>query len=110
MAEHEYLTVPELAELLRIKERKVYDLASEGEVPCTRATGKLLFPVAGVRAWLDKHSEGMVAPPPRPANPRAALPGRGDLGRGGRRARRMVNLPPGPATSHPRPNQTEETP
>lgn len=31
-----YLTVPELAELLRIKERKVYDLAASGAVPCSR--------------------------------------------------------------------------
>ena len=40
----QYLTTKELAELLRLKERKVYDLAAAGEVPCTRATGKLLFP------------------------------------------------------------------
>lgn len=67
MAEPEYLTVPELAALLRIKERKVYDLASSGEVPCTRATGKLLFPSRGVRAWLLKHSQGHVPKVPRPA-------------------------------------------
>ncbi|MEQ5870989.1 helix-turn-helix transcriptional regulator [Sagittula sp. NFXS13] len=67
MSEPEFLTVPELAELLRIKERKVYDLASTGEVPCTRATGKLLFPAQGVRAWLDAHSEGAVSKPPRPS-------------------------------------------
>ena len=48
----EYLTTRELAELLRIKERKVYDLASSGEVPCTRATGKLLFPRAAIEQWL----------------------------------------------------------
>ena len=48
----EYLTTRELAELLRIKERKVYDLAASGEVPCARVTGKLLFPEAEVRAWL----------------------------------------------------------
>lgn len=55
----EFLTVPELAELLRIKERKVYDLASAGEVPCTRATGKLLFPSAQVRAWIDAKRSGI---------------------------------------------------
>ncbi|MEO0945335.1 MAG: helix-turn-helix transcriptional regulator [Pseudomonadota bacterium] len=54
----EFLTVRELAELLRIKERKVYDLASTGEVPCTRATGKLLFPEADVRAWIEGKANG----------------------------------------------------
>jgi len=48
----EYLTTRELAELLRIKERKVYDLAASGEVPCSRATGKLLFPRREIDAWL----------------------------------------------------------
>lgn len=48
----EFLTVKELADLLRVKERKVYDLASSGQVPCSRATGKLLFPAAEVRAWI----------------------------------------------------------
>ncbi len=50
--EPEFLTVRELAELLRMKERKVYDLAASGEVPCSRATGKLLFPRAEIRAWI----------------------------------------------------------
>lgn len=54
----EFLTVPELAELLRIKERKVYDLAASGDVPCTRATGKLLFPENEVRAWISKNQRG----------------------------------------------------
>ena len=59
----EYLTVPELAALLRIKERKVYDLAAGGEVPVSRATGKLLFPERDVRAWID----GKRTPAPRDA-------------------------------------------
>lgn len=54
----EFLTVKELAELLRIKERKVYDLASAGDVPCTRATGKLLFPEAEIRAWIEGKQTG----------------------------------------------------
>ncbi|MEP3304507.1 MAG: helix-turn-helix domain-containing protein, partial [Roseibium sp.] len=39
-----YLTTRELADLIRVKERKVYDLAATGDVPHSRATGKLLFP------------------------------------------------------------------
>lgn len=63
----EYLTVAELAELLRLKERKIYDLAASGAVPCSRATGKLLFPARGVRAWLAAQSTGPQAPSARPA-------------------------------------------
>ena len=32
---NEYLTTREVAELLRLKERKVYDLAAEKLIPCT---------------------------------------------------------------------------
>jgi hypothetical protein len=42
--ETRYLTTRELASLLRITERKVYDPAATGKVPCSRAMGKLLFP------------------------------------------------------------------
>jgi len=64
----EYLTTKELAELLRIKERKVYDLAASGEVPCSRAMGKLLFPRDAVNAWLARRSSGLegLAPTPLP--------------------------------------------
>lgn len=54
----QFLTTRELAELLHIKERKVYDLAASGEVPCSRATGKLLFPRREIEAWLASHSSG----------------------------------------------------
>ena len=48
-----YLTTKEVAELLRVKERKVYDLAAAGEIPHRRITGKLLFPNAEIRAWIE---------------------------------------------------------
>lgn len=65
----EFLTVKELAALLRIKERKVYELASSGEVPVSRVTGKLLFPEAEIRAWIAQGRSGGegVAAAPRPA-------------------------------------------
>lgn len=56
----EYLTTKELAELLRIKERKVYELAAAGEIPCSRAMGKLLFPRHAVNAWLAEKSSGFM--------------------------------------------------
>jgi len=52
--DHECLTVLELADLLRPKERKIYDLASSGKVPCSNATGKLLLPAAEIRAWIEQ--------------------------------------------------------
>lgn len=63
----EFLTVRELAELLRIKERKVYDLAAAGQVPCSRATGKLLFPEAEIRAWIEGTRTGPAPATPKPA-------------------------------------------
>lgn len=65
-AQLEYLTVPELAALLRIKERKVYDLAASGQVPVSRATGKLLFPRDAVQAWIDGNRTGPSKPRLRP--------------------------------------------
>jgi len=53
----ELLTTREVALLLRIKERKVYDLVATGEIPHVRVTGKLLFPRALIDAWLGRHSE-----------------------------------------------------
>ena len=47
-----FLTTREVADLLRVKERKVYDMAAEGEIPCRRVTGKLLFPRSELEAWL----------------------------------------------------------
>ena len=38
------MTTRDVAAYLRIKERKVYDLVKAGAIPCTRVTGKWLFP------------------------------------------------------------------
>lgn len=63
----EYLTTRELADLLRIGERKVYDLAANGDVPCVRSLGKLLFPRAEIMAWLAASRTGPeVAQAPLP--------------------------------------------
>jgi len=61
-----YLTTRELAELIRVKERKVYDLAAAGEIPHSRATGKLLFPRDAVLAWIDRSRDATEALVPRP--------------------------------------------
>ena len=59
--QHEYLTVREVAALLRVTERKVYDLASSGRVPCSKATGKLLFPEGPLRDWITAAQTGPAA-------------------------------------------------
>ena len=61
-----YLTVKELAQLLRIKERRVYDLASSGQLPVSRATGKLLFPAEEVHALIEGAKTAPPAPVARP--------------------------------------------
>lgn len=58
----DYLTTSEVAELLRIKERKVYDLASSGQLPCNKAIGKLLFPRDQINAWLAANAEHAIEP------------------------------------------------
>lgn len=64
----EYLTTKELAALLRIGERKVYDLAASGAVPCSKAMGKLLFPKDAIDTWLANGDKGgnRTAAKPRP--------------------------------------------
>src|SRR5215831_18027130 len=54
------LTTAEAAEYLRIKERKLYELVAEQAIPCTKVTGKWLFPRADLDRWL---LAGMARPP-----------------------------------------------
>ncbi len=51
-----YLTTKEVAEILRVKERKVYDLAAAGDIPHRRITGKLLFPKEELQDWIETGS------------------------------------------------------
>ncbi len=60
-ADPEFLTTRELAALLRVRERRVYELAASGEVPCNKVTGKLLFPRAEIEAWLARGRAGRTA-------------------------------------------------
>jgi putative molybdopterin biosynthesis protein len=53
------LTTDEAATYLRLSERKLYDLVANGAVPCTKVTGKWLFPKAALDRWL---AAGLIAP------------------------------------------------
>src|SRR5215471_11361036 len=62
MAVHmqDLLTTDEAATYLRLSERKLYELVAKGAVPCTKITGKWLFPKAALDRWL---AAGIVGTP-----------------------------------------------
>lgn len=53
----DFLTTKEVATLLRVKERTIYDLVKDGVIPVSRVTGKLLFPRELVEAWVRRNAE-----------------------------------------------------
>jgi len=63
------LTTAEAARYLRLKERKIYEMVAEGTVPCTKVTGRWLFPKAELDHWLASsitRPAGMKRPEPAP--------------------------------------------
>jgi len=62
-------TTAEAAAYLRLKERKVYEMVAEGTVPCTKVTGRWLFPKAELDHWLASsvsRPAGLTRPEPAP--------------------------------------------
>jgi len=53
-----FLSVPELAKLLHVNEKKVYQLAGSGVLPGTKVTGKWIFPRTLIEDWLIENSHG----------------------------------------------------
>ena len=51
------MTIREVADLLRLKERKIYELVAHKQIPCTRVSGKWLFPRQQIDSWLAQNSE-----------------------------------------------------
>lgn len=72
MADPHLMTTAEVAAYLRIKERKVYDLVAGDEIPCTRVTGKLLFPKPLIDLWIAAETSGGAGPGAAPRAPIAA--------------------------------------
>jgi putative molybdopterin biosynthesis protein len=64
----ELLTTEEAASYLRLSERKLYELVANGAVPCTKVTGKWLFPKAALNRWLAAglSSPSVMAQPTAP--------------------------------------------
>ena len=46
------MTAREVAEYLSLNEKKIYALAKRGDIPCTKVTGKWLFPKEQIDAWI----------------------------------------------------------
>ena len=62
------LTTDEAATYLRMSERKLYELVAHGAVPCSKVTGRWLFPKAALDRWV---AAGLAIPAARhqPAPP-----------------------------------------
>src|SRR5262245_57805838 len=72
----ELLTSAEAAAYLRLRERKLYELIAERQIPCTKVTGKWLFSRADLDRWL---LAGMARPPGwTPAEPPPIIGGSHD--------------------------------
>jgi excisionase family DNA binding protein len=72
---HDFMTTKEVADYLRIKERRVYELVRQRAIPCTRVTGKWLFPRTLVDVWLAESAAGHgVGQSPEGALRQAAAP------------------------------------
>jgi putative molybdopterin biosynthesis protein len=56
---NDLLTTDETATYLRLSERKLYELVANRAVPCTKVTGRWLFPKAALDQWL---ASGLVRP------------------------------------------------
>lgn len=63
----EMMTTREVADYLRVKERKIYDLIRQEQIPCARVSGKWLFPKALIDRWVLQSVQGAaVASAPIP--------------------------------------------
>lgn len=51
---NELLTTDEAAAYLRMSERKLYELVAKGAVPCTKVTGRWLFPKPALDRWVTE--------------------------------------------------------
>ncbi len=65
----EFLTTSEAADYLRLGERKLYELVTNGAIPCSKVTGKWLFPRHKLDLWVLSglaRPAGMLATEPPP--------------------------------------------
>jgi excisionase family DNA binding protein len=65
----DFLTTSEAADYVRLGERKLYELVTSGAIPCSKVSGKWLFPRQELDLWVLSglsHPAGMIAADPPP--------------------------------------------
>jgi len=71
----DFLTTSEAADYVRLGERKLYELVTSGAIPCSKVTGKWLFPRQELDLWVLSglsRPAGMIAADPPPIVARVA--------------------------------------
>lgn len=58
MSIRQLMSTKEVADYLRLKERKIYDMVAQDEIPHSRVSGKLLFPRTLVDEWVRQSTAG----------------------------------------------------
>lgn len=58
MSARQLMSTKEVADYLRLKERKIYDMVAQDEIPHSRVSGKLLFPRTLVDEWVKQSTAG----------------------------------------------------
>jgi putative molybdopterin biosynthesis protein len=52
------MTVKEVARYLSLNEKKIYALIKGSDIPCTKVTGKWMFPKRHIDRWLEENLQG----------------------------------------------------
>jgi excisionase family DNA binding protein len=73
-----FMSAKEVAQYLGIHEKKVYVLVRRGTIPCTRVTGKWLFPRALIDEWIEASARMVTPPRPAPERPFLLMAGSDD--------------------------------
>jgi putative molybdopterin biosynthesis protein len=72
------MSAKEVAQYLGIHEQKIYALAKRGAIPCTRVTGKWLFPKTLIDQWLEESARRAGQPRQETARPFLLMAGSDD--------------------------------
>lgn len=58
MEQEPFLTIPEVADLLRISVERAYQMAARGEFPSVRLSPRRIrVPRAALRTWIDRQTQ-----------------------------------------------------
>ena len=54
----EFMSTKEVAKYININEKQIYLLVKSGRIPCTRVTGKWIFPKNAIDDWIQNSVKG----------------------------------------------------